>query len=478
MPSQPSNSMRHGLDRRDFLKGLGLAAGGLSFGGLGLNRLMAANPGGGAAGRPNILLVISDQLNAFTMGVSGCKEISTPTFDRMAAEGCRFEQAYTTYPLCVPWRSSMASGMYPHQFGLHGNNGGGRSPDDRKAFADASNGKTIFNLIRDAGYACHFSGKWHMTMDKKNSDFSGVHYHHRGGRINQIREAQGIIQNQKGTDPWFVTLSLDTPHEICGWARNHTKKGHPKAPSPEKCPPLPPNFADPAWMPEVLQELRARYDIAYPTEGWNEGDWRQYIEAYYRFTEDMDRYLGMMFETLRETGQDKNTVVVFVADHGDGCAAHHWNQKIALWEECTRVPLMIWQPGAIEGGRVVNDPVSTGLDLLPTLCDFAGASLPREYQGSSLKPVCMGDTQRPHDFVVTETDVRSGRGFSICSGRYKYVLYTSGANNELLFDLQEDPGETANRIDDSSLQNELKEHRAALGNWAVETKDELTVPST
>jgi arylsulfatase A-like enzyme len=192
----------------------------------------------------------------------------------------------------------------------------------------------------------------------------------------------------------------------------------------------------------------------------------------------MDRYLGMMFETLRETGQDKNTVVVFVADHGDGCAAHHWNQKIALWEECTRVPLMIWQPGAIEGGRVVNDPVSTGLDLLPTLCDFAGASLPREYQGSSLKPVCMGDTQRPHDFVVTETDVRSGRGFSICSGRYKYVLYTSGANNELLFDLQEDPGETANRIDDSSLQNELKEHRAALGNWAVETKDELTVPST
>jgi arylsulfatase A-like enzyme len=184
-------------------------------------------------------------------------------------------------------------------------------------------------------------------------------------------------------------------------------------------------------------------------------------------------------KTLDETEQADNTLVVFVADHGDGNASHRWNQKSALWEECVRVPLIFRQPGVVTAGRVDSGLVSTGLDLMPTLCDFAGAKMPPGYAGVSLKGNCLGETtQSPHNYLVTETSVGRGRGFSVRTKRYKYIVYSQGQNPEQFFDLQEDPGEMKNLIADPAGTDEVKHHRDLLRQWCLETKDEFAVPAS
>jgi arylsulfatase A-like enzyme len=427
-------------------------------------------------------MIISDQLNAFGIGAAGCETVSTPNIDRLAREGCRFGQSYTTYPLCVPWRSSMASGLYPHQFGLHGNNGGGRSPRDRENFLKATDGKTLYTQVRDAGYNCQFRGKWHMTMDPHKPDLSGVEYVRRGGSANNVKEVVELFEQQKSGDkPLFATLSIDTPHEICGWARKHAAGEHEDdkdLPPGSKCPALPENHPIPDDMPEALEATReGGRKIAYPTFDYDDEDWRQYIWAYRRYTEKMDEIVGTMLDTLAKTGHDKDTLVIFVADHGDGCAAHHWNQKIALWEECTRVPLIFRQPGVVKAGRVDGHLVATGLDLMPTLCEITGGKMPEGRMGKSLWSRAKGADKPTHEFVVTQTDIKRGNGWMVCSGRYKYVLYSYGKDREQLFDLEKDPGEMRNRIDEPALADVLARHREYLGQWSRNTEEGVKIPS-
>jgi arylsulfatase A-like enzyme len=381
------------MNRRNFLTTTAATATAVST--LGLRGAFAAD-----GDKPNILMIISDQLNAFTIGAAGC-DIKTPNIDKLAKAGCRFETSYTTYPLCVPWRSSMASGHYPHEFGMQGNNGAGRSPKDRENFAKLTQGNTAFSLVRDAGYECYFTGKWHMTMAPENADFNGVTYNksRNASRDQVCNKGEELIKEHSGDKPFFITVSFDTPHEICGWRRSHfagegNLDGMPPA---ENCPPLPDNYER---EPDVPEPVRVAYEKNTKTEEWNKDDWRQHIWAYQHYTEVLDEYVGRLMKALEESGHDKDTLVVFIADHGDGNASHRWGGKVALWEESVRVPLIFWKPGLVKSDHVVKGLVATGLDMMPTLCDFAGGKMPEGYMGVSLKPQCLGGTESPHDHVV------------------------------------------------------------------------------
>jgi arylsulfatase A-like enzyme len=128
----------------------------------------------------------------------------------------------------------------------------------------------------------------------------------------------------------------------------------------------------------------------YPTVGWPAERWRQYRWAYYRLVEMVDARLGEILEALRETGQEQNTVVIFASDHGDGLAAHRWNQKQVLYEEVARVPFVVSWKGRTRPGVIDREHlIGAGQDLLPTMCDFAGIRIPAGLTGKSVRPLVL-----------------------------------------------------------------------------------------
>jgi arylsulfatase A-like enzyme len=250
---------------------------------------------------------------------------------------------------------------------------------------------------------------------------------------------------------------------------------------------LPPNHAIGANEPDVIRKVQAQYrDRIYPTADWTPGKWRQYRWAYYRMIELVDRRIGEVLNALRSTGQEENTLVVFVSDHGDGDGAHHWNQKQVLYEETTRVPFIIAQKGRTRPGVVDQTQlVSTGLDIFPTLCDYAGVSATPELRGHSLRAIVeTGEGNPLRHYVVTETEFgeftntppfqhTGPMGRMVRSDKYKYVVYSEGSRQEQLFDMQNDPGEMANLAASSEHNGALNTHRRMLQKWAAETKDDF-----
>jgi arylsulfatase A-like enzyme len=247
---------------------------------------------------------------------------------------------------------------------------------------------------------------------------------------------------------------------------------------------LPNNFAIPEHEPDIIRKIQHSSMSVYPSVDWTPEKWRQYRWAYYRLVEKVDGQIGQVLNLLRDTGVADDTLVVFTADHGDGTAAHHWNQKQVLYEEPTRVPFILSGRRFTKSGQVDHEHlVSTGLDLIPTLCDYAGIQKPKGLRGCSLRPLAEGkqvDSWR--DYVVSETEfeydkMATGiRGRMLRTRQHKYIVYSEGTLREQLFDLSADPGEMDNLAVDSSRKTLLEESRTRLRQWCRETGDNFEVP--
>ncbi len=471
------------LTRRDFLASAGAAA------------LTAAVPAfrawaaPAADDRPNILFIMTDQHTAGALSCAGNGYLKTPAIDGLAASGIRFERAYTEQPLCVPWRTVMMTGRMPHQTGAVTN----RSVQgpDLKAFAERNPQiPTLGSLVAAAGYRCGYAGKWHLPFGTADAAAHGFTVMRGGDGAIAGNFARFLDERQQG--PFFFFASYLNPHNICEWARGQpTPLGDP--PAPDACPPLPANFGVPADTPEMV--LSARHALGapdvpdhpenlmtaisgiHPTRDWTPEKWRQYVWAYYRLVELVDGQIGGTLKVLRDRGLSDRTVVVFTADHGDGCAAHHWNQKSALYEEAVRVPMIVSRPGSPAAGRTDREHlVSGGLDMIPTLCDYAGAKMPPGMAGRSLMPLAEGQHVAAwRDQVVSETVLYTldRRGRMIRTQKYKYVLYERGNHREQLFDLDADPGEMKNLAADPAAAEVLRDHRRRLAAWSAETRDDF-----
>ena len=161
------------------------------------------------------------------------------------------------------------------------------------------------------------------------------------------------------------------------------------------------------------------------------------------------------------------------SDHGEGMARHRWVVKLMLWESVVSVPLTLSWPGAIPRGRVRNQ-LASGLDLLPTLCDYAGLPVPAGVVGRSLRGAVEEDGPG-RDYVVTELhpddqDLAFAARIVVSEG-HKYAAFSDGRPREVLFDLEADPGETRNLAADPSRAHALATHRRYLRQWIEETGD-------
>lgn len=416
--------------------------------------------------RPNMLVIMTDQQSHAAMGCAGNDAIATPAMDSLAAAGVRFSQSYCTYPLCTPSRASMFTGQWPHAIDVM---------DNGRPIPDAMRTTELGGLFSRAGYDCVYGGKWHVPEIAMPD---GQHGFRTICGFDDTHLADRCIDYLRARHdrPFLMVASFDNPHNICEWARGQVLPWGPIEERPlECCPNLPPNHASTGFEPEAIRMEQAWSPRVYPVLNYSAERWRRYRNAYLRLVEKVDAEIGRILAALRDAGLARDTLVVFTSDHGDGMGAHHWNQKSVLYDEIVRVPLLLSWPGVIPEGRVDPRLVSTGLDLLPTLCDYAGISAPEGLPGRSLREAverASGATWR--DQVCAETVL--GRpirmeGRMVRTARFKYVVYSYGLYREQLYDLERDPGEMVNLAVEERHSGVLAEHRRRLRDWCLETGD-------
>ncbi len=443
-----------------------------------------------ASARPNILFIITDQLSADAMSCRiGHEFLNTPTMDHLAESGRFFTRAYSSNPLCMPWRNSVFTGRYPHETGvtMNARPKGGLDP---KKFV------CLGTYFRKAGYDTAYSGKWHLCYDIQDEAAHGFQIVTRkvkGDHDAGVTEGAVRFLKKPHDKPFLLVASYLNPHNICEWARrlagrkqvlNCGEIGEP--PPLDQLPPPPANLAPPAHEPDSMTVMRRGYHVEsglFPVGDFTVEDWRKQRWGYYRMIEKVDARIGELLAALRQEGLQENTLIVFTADHGECAGAHGFNQKTVLYEESVRVPLIIACQGRAVAGtcdRLVN----TGIDLLPTMLSFAGLPIPEEVPGRSLLPLVTGQPVSVwRDHVVVENNMSQAgeidgitphlEGRMVRTERYKYCVYSRGNQRESLVDLQADPGEMNDLATNSSYHDVLLEHRRLLARFGEEHHDPL-----
>jgi len=402
-----------------------------------------------AQSKPNIVIIITDQQFADAMScVMGTQYLNTPNMDLLADEGVLFSNAYTPNPLCLPMRTCMATGYYPHTTGVLANN-------NKKIQVDGY--PFIGKLFQDAGYETGYFGKWHIALDVEERETHGFEVMSADSKL----DAEPAIEfiKQQHDKPYFAIASFLSPHEICQWARKEELPGAPLGilPALEKLPPLKANFGITQNETDIMAFMRKSYQAnrRFPVGAYTTHDWQRLLWGYYRLIERADAFVGEITNAIKASGQEENTLVVFVSDHGDCAGSHHWNQKTVFYDESARVPLIVKWKGKTSKARS-NILVNTGIDMIPTLCDFAGISVPKGLPGRSLMQPILGNERKwDREFVVSENHMIQGdpiedkalkpHGRMLRSKDYKYCLYSEGSERESLVDMRFDPGEMVNQ---------------------------------
>ena len=467
----------------------------------------------GSSERPNILLIYTDQQNMNAMSAAGNPYLHTPNMDRIASQGVLFKNSYCTSPVCGPARSSMITGLMPHQTGVEWNGDSLRQEV-----------QTVGQIFRNSGYQTIWGGKWHMP-ESYPQRARAKHKTVRGFDLLQFRDPEidnwmlgaetdpdlteavvDYLDNYDQKDPFLMVVNYHNPHDICfysrkdGWVTENDSLleirhygfeyklpdvvgTHPDSFS--DLPPLPSNYEADVNEPEFLTVKRYEHNeygletkLAY--QEFTEKEWRGYLNAYYRLTEMVDMEIGKVLDALKANGLDENTIVVFTSDHGDGAAAHQWSAKLSLYEESATVPLLISWPGNIPAGRIDNRNLVSQIDVVPTLVDYAGIKTDVAFTGKSMRPIFDDETGEWREFIVTELadfkPDKSRKGRMVRSADFKYNIYTHGERNEQLFLMSEDPGETNNLVDNPEYREVVQKHREYLRQWIEETNDDFEVP--
>lgn len=423
--------------------------------------------------RPNILLLVSDEHNAAVAGFAGDSVVRTPTLDALASRGVSFERAYCQSPVCTPSRMSFLTGKDVCNCSSW-NNHWVLFPEHR----------TLAHHFADAGYATclvgkmHFGG-WDQYHGFQRRPYGDLHHGlgHQPDPIDMFPNSGGVAHAGASEIPESLQQESVVSIEAAAWVKEHMhanpaqpwllcasyNKPHAPLICPRryleaylgKTPPLPSRDADEAAGHPYVTSQRENYGLT----GLTAEQVERGRAAYWGATHFLDDCMGLLLWQLEQAGALENTVIAYISDHGDLIGNHGLWWKAIYYEEAVRVPFLLAGPGVPRGRRVTELAALT--DLFPTLCRLAGVDLPQGIDGVDLSPLFAQGAAPPRDHVISEyygigmltQPYRSGsRGNSmrlIRTDRHKYV--STFGQGELLFDLQHDPGERRNRIDDPAL---------------------------
>ncbi len=419
---------------------------------------------------PNIISLTCHDLGRY-LGCYGIETVRTPNIDRLAVEGVRFTNSYCAAPQCSPARSALYTGRYPHANGVmgltHANFKWDFHPGEKHQAA----------ILAERGYHCVQMAVQHETPHPDRMGFHEVPQTltyepedegHRCWR--DARQAVGLFEQQQQTDkPFFLQIGFFEPHrapkEPTGWPQTNVDPARPVT--------IPPFIVD---------DDEAQQDFAH----------------FQSVIEDMDVAVGRMMDSLDRLGLADNTMFMFTADHGIPFP----RAKCSVYEPGLEVPLIVrWPDGGVSGGRVEEDFVSH-VDVLPTLDELLDLNLPTNLHGISFASVLRGEDATAREAVFGEQtwhtyydplrSVRVGRHKLIVSftpvptfsdPQQKYHRSVRAVCEHLpphgrdrtveLYDLDADPVEQTNLIDDPAYTEVRTQLQTRLANWMRETNDPL-----
>lgn len=432
------------------------------------------------AARYNVLFVAIDDLNDWVGCLGGHPQASTPNIDRLAETGMLFTNAHCAAPLCNPSRTAVLTGKHPVRSGVF------RNQQDWRKSPYLQGHPTLPRYFKDHGYWTGAAGKiFHANHGGECAALNGGHGGLRGfddptawvarfpSRGRQLpRPAVLPGQNFNGLDvwhwdwgpidvsdcettdgrtiawaieqiktlrdrPWFLAVGIYRPHGPWYVPREYFEAFEL---SSVALPEVPSDDLDdvPAIAKRYLQNPRSNWHAIITRRGL----WRSAVRAYLANVMFADRMLGHLLRALRESGQEESTIVCLWSDHGWHLGEKQRWHKSTLWEEATRVPLIIRVPGLVRAGSVCDEAVSL-IDLYPTLLDVCGLPRAVELDGISLLPL-LNDASESRGRPVLTT--LGGQHHSVRDRRWRYTRYSDGS--EELYDHATDPNEWHNLSDD------------------------------
>lgn len=444
------------LPRRQFLADSACAAGALPL------LLAGAQAQAEPTGRPNIVVILSDQQHGGACGFNDTF-FHTPNLDQLASDSVVFDRFFCTTPQCSPSRSSILTGLYPHQTRVLANMGAGKPGEIPQLSRE-----TIGLALQRAGYHTAYFGKWHLGEDSVGTsgwDESELDLSHNGNEDSRTTQSAVQFLERSATvdKPFALFVSYINPHDIY-----HYRPGEGEPPKEET--PLPPSWnQEDASTKPPCQETFMRDDQGKLLYGRLQKDWEGYRSFYRDRLKDYDAELGKVLAALEKTPGASNTLTVVSSDHGDMDAAHRLIFKGPfMYEEMVRVPLVIRLPTPKSRGPRRVDSLTSNVDLFPTLLDFAGVAIP-DCQGLSLKQGLLGEAGFPEREYVVGQYYGKQKWINpirmIRTRRWKYNLYLH--EGEELYDLANDPHEVHNLADDPSRRGLKRDLRAELDRWMV-----------
>jgi len=422
--------------------------------------------------RPNVLLLSIDDLNDWIGCLEGHPQAITPNIDKLAGKGTLFANAHCQAPVCQPSRSSMMTSTYPSSTGLYFLSPGIRESPVTK------NAVTMPERFAKEGYKVFGAGKiFHHKLN--NSVFKKVgEYLRTGGfgpspkkKINypighplwdwgaypnedqkmpdyKLAEYGKKLLSQKFDKPFFMALGFYRPH-VPMYAPQKWLDMYPL--KDIKLPVIKKN--DVADLSDYAKNLTSLNHVS-PTHKWildNDKQWEKATQAYLASITFVDHYVGEILKALENGPNADNTIVVLFSDHGFHMGEkEHWAKR-TLWEDGTRVPVIIAGKG-LNAKQVSKRPVGL-IDIYPTLLDLCGIEKDDKHEGLSLKPLL----NKPDAEWDTPARTSFGLGnHSIRSTKWRYIKYVDGSQE--LYDLESDPNEWNNLASDPKYADVLKEH--------------------
>ena len=444
----------HLVSRREFVKSSGSAAALLASGAL--TQSVSAGRRNRKPKPRNILLIYTDQQHIDTIAASGCRHVQTPALDRLKTNGVSFTQSYSANPVCSPARSAVFTGRTSCEACVHVNGRPIRSgiPNLGQWFSEQTD------------YETFYAGKWHLPRTY-TSNISGFNVINTGiGGFGYLcdtamsRACEGFLRNRSKSKPFLLAASFMQPHDICEWLRlNMNNPGELRYPElAGELPELPENFDFDKYEPESTMKRRLGNE---PFKGnWDKEHWRYYRWSYYRHIEHLDAEIGRILKALEDRGYMNDTLVVITSDHGEGMGHHQMVRKSSFYDEAARVPLLFSWPGQVAENKTDQVHLASGMDIMPTLCDYAGIRPPANMRGVSLRPILEGGNGASRESIVSEGNTNTGR--MLRTQDFKYIKYVDDPV-EQLFDMKNDPGETRNLAPDAHYGPTLAAHRGLLG---------------
>jgi len=440
----------------------------------------------------NVVVIMTDQHNARALGVAGNAEVRTPRLDALARQGAYFPNTFTPSPQCCPARMSILTGRYPRTHGVLFN-----------GVLESESERTVAHALKDTGYATAAIGKMHTILPVEAFGFDLVvdrpeyfeylrrvkgradtaageweefeiegkvgvsaapNEHHKAGYWTE--RAIGFVRENKER-PFCLWLSYYGPHTPFIPSKRWAELYEPETLT------LPPNFSAkaPAAAPGLvrLQSMFRKFTL---------DDHKRTLGYYYGLISQIDYNIGRLLDTLDELELTQRTLVVYLSDHGEMMGEFGtWTKGSGMYDAATRVPFIVRMPGRVPAGQTRQELVEL-VDLVPTIHAVTGVEPQNEAQGRSLldlfgaeapdwRQAAVAEWGHPRRAAGVTTMVRSA------THKLNQRVFRDKRTYEL-FDLVQDPWETANRFDDEALSEVQANLLAELERWDATT--ERTTP--